>query len=107
MLIYQVTVEPTGNKQPVVSAFDFLLMAPRICKYNVISLWFLHLIRDRKSSVCQLVLEPRPAALCRAVLPESGYSWDYGGTPLSSEVSEGPHVFSLTTKMEMSATPWI
>lgn len=55
MLIHLVTLRPTGNKQPVVSAFDFPLMARCICKHNVIiTLWLLHLIRNRMSSVCQL-----------------------------------------------------
>lgn len=104
MLIHLVTLRPTGNKPPVVSAYDFLLMACYICKHNVIiSLWILCLIRDRVSSVFQLYLsqsQQQYAELC-CLNQFKLYSWDFRGVSLSSEVSEGPHVFFLTTKMEM------
>lgn len=45
VLTHLVPVMPTGNQQPVLSAFDFLSWRYCFCKHKVIiSLWLLHLI---------------------------------------------------------------
>lgn len=77
MLIHLVTLRPTGNKPPVVSAYDFLLMACYICKHNVIiRLWILNLIRDFQHYAELSQFKQNP--------------WDYRGVSPSFEVSERP-----------------